>query len=95
MVVIGYKPWLVRRLGMVFTTLVLVVVGEHGALIFARVNQVPDFTQVPAVLGDVRLADPRLLNPSRGPTAQDPLYAPTVPIASATPGQGERWSPIL
>lgn len=93
MVVIGYKPWIVRRLGMAFTTLILVVVGQHGALTFARVDRAPHITRVPALSGDMRLADVRLPNPSRGPTAQDPLHAPRVPMASAAPGQ--RWNAIL
>jgi hypothetical protein len=98
MIVVGYKPWLVRHLGVAFVSLILVIIGQHEALTYTRAERAPIFAHhhVP-VLSGAQLGDVRLANPGGGATGREPPNTPTVPMASGAQGggDGDRWTAIL
>lgn len=82
---------------MAFVSLVLVIVGQHAALIYTRAKHAPFFSQrdIPTLHG--RYADIRLVSPGGGATSREPPDSREVPFASGAPGgsEGDRWSAIL
>lgn len=99
--VIGYRPWLVRHIGAVLVSLVLVVVGQHGALTINRAEYLPHVTLRPIdpAFSPMSLADVRIPNLGRGPTGPLPIRTMQMVTGSAAvaPGDGDedRWSVLL
>jgi len=97
MTVVGYRAWLVRHLGMAFVSLILVIVGQHAALIYTRAEHPPFFSRrdIPTLSG--QYADVRLVSPGGGATSREPPNSREMPFASGAPGggDGDRWSAML
>jgi hypothetical protein len=97
-IVVGYRPWLVRHIGVVLVSLVLVIIGQHEALTYDRAERAPVFAhRHDLVLSAAQLGDVRLANPGGGATGREPPDTRTVPVASGVPGSGgdDRWTAIL
>jgi hypothetical protein len=99
-IVIGYRPWLVRHIGAMLISVVLVVIGQHEALTFDRAERLPHVTLPPAALAfSPQLADVRIPNPGRGPTGPLPLRTTQTVAGSAAVAAGgggdDRWSVLL
>lgn len=102
MVQIGYRPWLVRCVGILLVTVMLVVIAEHGVRLRDVNHDVPRIT-LPAsdqAFSESKLIDVRIPNPGGGPTA--PLGPPGHgPVAAGSAvvlesdDQDRRWSVML
>jgi hypothetical protein len=97
MTVVGYRAWLVRHLGMAFVSLILVIVGQHAALIYTRAEHAPFSSQRDIPTLSEQYADVRLVSPGGGATSREQPDSREVPFASAAPGggDGDRWSAML
>lgn len=103
--VVGYRPWLVRHIGVLLVSLILVVAGQHEALTWGRAERAPVVrAQQEPFFSGLQFADVRIPNPARGPTGPEPPQRVTMPLASGArvsdgptgdSDGGDRWSVML